>query len=69
MVATANWTCLKDFFWRGIWGEKEREERERQKKMKELSVDWGRDKDQEREGERNAVILFIMYSHGERRMG
>lgn len=64
VVARANWTCLKDFFWRGKWGGGKKRE-----KAKELSVDRGRDKDREREGERNAVILFIMYSHGERRMG
>lgn len=55
VVARANWTCLKDFFWRRKWvagwrgwggfreggvGSGQREE---------LSIEWARDKDQGRE--------------------
>lgn len=61
VVARANWTCLKDFCWKGKWGEKE--EREKQKWGK-FSTDWAKEK----EKERNPVIVFIMYSHGERRI-
>lgn len=70
VVARANWTCLKDFFWRGKWGEKQREkERGRGKKSGRVIFDSGRDKDREREREGDAVIGLITYSHGGGRMG
>jgi len=59
VVAGANWTCLKDFFGRGKWGKsKERKEDGRNRKGY-----------LQRGGSRNPVILFIMYSQGEERMG
>lgn len=67
VVARANWTCLKDFFWRRKWGEtKERKEKCRKKERVIYRVG-ERQRPRKRERERNPVILFIMYSHGEKR--
>ena len=65
VVARANWTCLKDFFWRGKLGGR-RKERERTRVISEPGE---RQRPRIRGRERNPVILFIMHSHGERRMG
>lgn len=66
VVARANWTCLKDFFWRGKWGEREEKGRKKERVIYRLRE---RQRPGKRGRERNPVISFIMYSHGEKRMG
>lgn len=57
MVATANWTCLKDFFWRGKWGEKEREERERQKKNERVICRFGERQRPRKRGRKKRILM------------